>query len=222
MPHYMAELVLTDRPVLLVGGGRVAERKLSGLLTCDAQVFVLSPQLTPAIELLAQQQKIHYIQTEFKVEMLTHHPAYLLVFAATNQKHLNQYIARECAKLGLLCNSADEPDVSGFLVPATIRQGPVTVGIGTEGQSPALSRLLKEQIEVSLSPGWGALARLFGAMRNTVKEQIGAVENRQDFWRQTALAAARENRPEKPDNQAWFDQRLQEARSAADPDQKRP
>ncbi len=208
MPHYMAELILTNREVLLIGGGSVAKRKLSGLLTCEANVLIISPRLDPEIAHWVQQKKVRHSKTVFNPEMLDARPGYALVFAATGEAATNRMIAGLCAQRGILCNSADDPGVSGFLVPAMVRRGPVTIGVGTQGASPALSRLLKERIDAWLEPGWGELARLFGAMRQEVKERIGVIKQRQDFWRDTALAVEREERFKKSDNRKWFEERL--------------
>jgi siroheme synthase-like protein len=211
MPHYMAELILTNRDVLLIGGGSVARRKLSGLLTCKANVLLVAPQLDPDIAQWVQQKKLRHLKAEFAPELLDHQPGYALVFATTSQAAINRQIAKQCAQRGLLCNSADDPKVSGFLVPAMVRRGPVTVGIGTRGTSPALARLLKERLDSWLEPGWGELAKMFGTMRQEVKERVNPIEKRQNFWRETALSVDKEERFKKTDNRKWFKKRLDEA-----------
>ncbi|MBF0455911.1 MAG: bifunctional precorrin-2 dehydrogenase/sirohydrochlorin ferrochelatase [Magnetococcales bacterium] len=213
MPNYMAELILTDRKVLLVGGGEVARRKLAGLLACQAEVLIVAPRLDPEVAEWVQQQKVHHQPGLFSPEILDQKPGFSLVFAATSQAETNREIALLCAKRGLLCNSADDPKVSGFLVPAMIRRGPVTLGVGTQGESPALSRLLKERLDGWLEPGWEDLTRLFGAMRQQVKERVHPLQKRQIFWRETALAAEREERFLKKENLAWFEKRLDEVSS---------
>lgn len=213
MPNYMAELILTNRRILLVGGGKVARRKLTGLLTAQADILIVAPNLESEIELLVQQKKVAYIASEFNTELLDTTPGFSLVFAATGQATTNRQIAKLCAERGLLCNSADDPRVSGFLVPAMVRRGPVTVAVGTQGASPALSRLLKERIDSWLEPGWGELTELFGSMRDKVKERITPISKRQNFWRTTALAIDKEQRFKQADNREWLEKRLQDAES---------
>ncbi|MBF0195438.1 MAG: bifunctional precorrin-2 dehydrogenase/sirohydrochlorin ferrochelatase [Magnetococcales bacterium] len=211
MSNYMAELILTNREVLLIGGGTVALRKLTGLLITGARVLIVSPKLDPQIAKLVQEKRVEYLNASFGPQLLEHKPRYTLVFAATSIAETNRQIAKICAKEGILCNSADDPKVSGFLVPAMVRRGPITVGVGTKGESPALSRLIKERIDSWLEPGWGELAQLFGFMRSDVKKRINPIKKRQDFWRNTTLAVAKEERFKKTDNKEWLEKRICDA-----------
>jgi siroheme synthase-like protein len=213
MSNYMAELILTNREVLLIGGGTVALRKLTGLLITGARILIVSPNLDPQIAKLVQEKRVEYLKASFGPELLEHKPRYTLVFAATSEVETNRQIAQLCAKEGILCNSADDPKVSGFLVSAMVRRGAVTVGVGTQGESPALSRLLKERIDAWLEPGWGELAQLFGLKRNDVKERINPIKKRQDFWRSTTLALQSEERYKKTDNREWLENRIVDAES---------
>ena len=210
MPHYMAELLLKERPVLVIGGGQVARRKLTGLLTCGARITVVAPELDPQVAAWIQQGRLSLRQERFTPPLLALTPRPVLVFAVTGSAEKNRAIAHLCAQQGLLCNSADDATVSGFLVPAVVRRGPVAVAVGTEGQSPALSRLLKERIESWLEPGWQDLALLFGYMRAEVKNRIPKTASRRNFWREISLAADRENRFAAGDNETWFRHRLAE------------
>ncbi|WP_193771181.1 precorrin-2 dehydrogenase/sirohydrochlorin ferrochelatase family protein [Candidatus Magnetaquicoccus inordinatus] len=211
MVGYMTELLLTDRVVLCIGGGQVAWRKVQGLTGCGAQVTVLAPQLHPELAALQAQGGIRHRQEWFQEAVLDEQPRPHLLFAATGEEALNRQIAALAAQRSILCNSADDPGSSSFLVPAVVRRGAVTVAVTTGGMSPALSRLLKERLEGFLEPGWGALAQLFGACREQVKRRITDATARQHFWRQTCLAVEREQRYQSTDNQEWLEQRLQQA-----------
>lgn len=212
MPHYMAELVLADRPVLVVGGGRVARRKIEGLLVTGARVTVMAPHLDPVVAGWAATGRIDHWPQAFSIRLLDRPPRPLLVFAATDQAELNRSIGAACREHGLLCNSADDPESSGFLVPAVVRRGAVTVAVGSGGRSPALMRVLKERIDAWLEPGWGELAALFGHWRGAIQARIADPEIRQNFWRATAVEAARdpEGPPLRGDAEAWFEARVRE------------
>lgn len=188
-PYYVAELLLTDREVVIFGGGTVARRKIAGLLPCGARVTVIAPELAPELEELVHEGRLNHVAEPFHPRHLERQPVPVLIFAATSAAGLNQEIARQAAQMGLWCNSADLPEASGFLVPAVTRRGPVTVAVSTSGRSPALARLLKERIEAWLEPGWGRLAETFGLMRARVHQEIPAKE-RPAFWRMTARDAA--------------------------------
>ncbi|MEG3638130.1 precorrin-2 dehydrogenase/sirohydrochlorin ferrochelatase family protein [Magnetococcus sp. PR-3] len=208
MAHYMAELILTGRPVLVIGGGKVAQRKLRSLLPSGAQLTVMAPQICADMTTHVQTGLVTHLAQAFDPKILEQ--PWALVFAATGEAERNRQIALLCAQKGLLCNSADGPEVSGFIVPAVVRRGDVTVGVSTGGLSPSLSRLLKERIERWLEPGWGEVVEVFGAMRQTVLQRIPIAENRYRFWRETSLAAEAEERFAKTDNQKWFKQKLEQ------------
>ncbi|MEO5370130.1 MAG: bifunctional precorrin-2 dehydrogenase/sirohydrochlorin ferrochelatase [Magnetococcus sp. DMHC-1] len=230
MTHYMAELILTDRPVLMVGGGKVARRKLAGLLASGARVRIVAPELDPWVAERVQAGMIQagqaggagqgvgrhvplvHVADFFQPHHLAGEEPPVLVFAATSDANLNREIARLCQARGLLCNSADDPAVSGFLVAAMVRRGPVVVGVGSGGLSPALARLLKERLDRWLEAGWGQVATLFGSKRDLVKGVLPDGEGRQRFWRETTTALEREGRWDRNDNEPWFLARLEETR----------
>ncbi|MBF0340956.1 MAG: bifunctional precorrin-2 dehydrogenase/sirohydrochlorin ferrochelatase [Magnetococcales bacterium] len=210
MPHYMAELVLAGRNVLMVGGGRVARRKIEGLLVCGAKVTVVAPTLDAVVAQWVARGQVAYRRESFAEGMLEESPRPLLIFAATDQAGLNREIARLSGIHGILCNSADDPGSSGFLVPAVVRRGEVAVAVGSGGRSPALSRVLKEHIDAWLEPGWGELAQVFGDWRPRVAERIPDSQTRQSFWRSTALAAADpQNSALTGDTRGWLQDRLE-------------
>ncbi|MBF0273195.1 MAG: bifunctional precorrin-2 dehydrogenase/sirohydrochlorin ferrochelatase [Magnetococcales bacterium] len=210
MPHYMAELVLEDKETLVVGGGRVARRKIEGLLASGARVTVVAPALDPVVSEWVLGGRITHWSSLFAESMLDRPPRPWLVFAATDLAERNREVARLCAQRGLWCNSADDPGSSGLLVPAVVRRGEVVVAVGSGGRSPALSRVLKERIDAWLEPGWSELAEVFGRWRPRVVERIPDAEARQAFWRITALEAAQsEAEPLTGEAESWLARRLE-------------
>ncbi|MBF0109010.1 MAG: bifunctional precorrin-2 dehydrogenase/sirohydrochlorin ferrochelatase [Magnetococcales bacterium] len=208
MHHYMVELILRERWVWVIGGGTVATRKIRGLLDTGARLHVMAPEVSPDIIAWEGQGRLDVRKTEFQEGCLDRVDRPLLVFAATGSAPMNQEIARICRRLGVLCNSADDPGVSDFLVPAVVRRGALTVAVGTEGASPALSRLIKERIDRWLEPGWQGLVALFGQMRSEVAHRLPDPLTRQAFWRNIALQAEKEECHRLADPRQWFRRRL--------------
>lgn len=212
MPNYLAELVLTDRTVLMFGGGRVARRKVEGLLESGARVTVVAPTLDPWVAVYCERGELRHEPGVYSPARLDQPPRPLLVFAATDQAEVNLAIAEACRERGILCNSVNDARVSGFYVPAVLRRGVVAVGVCTSGASPALSRLLKERIDDWLEPGWGPFAKLLATMREIVHDRLGEDgEARQRFWRETCLAAVQEKRYLEDDNTDWLLAKLEQA-----------
>lgn len=214
MHYYMAELILHGATVWVVGGGAVATRKIGGLLTTGADVLVIAPEFSAKIVQWQEQGDVQTRMARFEESDLDRGSRPLLVFAATGSSSFNRDIAGYCRDRGLLCNSADDPGVSGFLVPAVIRRGGLTVAVGTQGASPAMSRLLKERIDRWLEPGWQGLVAAFGMLRTEVTHRLPDPVERAFFWRKTALLAEQQGCQNHPDPQAWLLERIDVAAPA--------
>lgn len=210
MHHYMAELIVRGELVWVVGGGTVATRKIGGLLETGANIVVMAPEFSKRIVQWEEEGRLHTRRGVFQERDLDKNPVPLLVFAATGSPQLNREIAGFCRERKILCNSADDSQASGFLVPATVRRGPLTVAVATQGASPALSRLIKERIDRWLEPGWGGVVEVFGAMRAEVIRRLPDVAQRQNFWRKTALLVEEEGHYTCPDPEMWFLEKLDE------------
>ncbi|GMU23657.1 MAG: hypothetical protein AMXMBFR13_37350 [Phycisphaerae bacterium] len=163
---YPVELVLTDRPVLVVGGGQVAARKVAGLLSAQAQVRVVSPEFTPELE----------NRTDITREAREYTPVCLtgvhLVFACTDDPAVNAQIAADARKTGILCNVADAPDDCDFLVPAVLRRGLLTIAVGTGGTGPRLAALLRDRLESQFGPEFAILTEELVRARRIVQDRV--------------------------------------------------
>src|SRR5262245_45937158 len=135
-------LNLEGRGCVVVGGGEVAARKVSGLLAAGAWVHVISPALRSELERLACEHAITVRRSAYAPGSLFDLHL-VLVFAATDSPPLNQRIAEEARALGALVEIVDSGADSDFQNMATIQRGPITVGISTSGASPALASHLR-------------------------------------------------------------------------------
>ena len=131
MPNYYPMMVdLTGRRCLVVGGGRVAERKVALLIECGASVEVVSPATTPKLAALASTGAIRLAQRAVRSTDL---PGAFLVFVATDDPEINRAVAAKAHEAGGLVNVADAPESCGFLVPSVVRRGDLTISISTGG-----------------------------------------------------------------------------------------
>ena len=162
MSFYPICLDLQGKPCVVVGGGRVAERKVSGLLSCSAQVSVISPQLTG--ELLHQHNAgiIQWISREYRTGDLQQA---FLVIAATDDEKTQKQVYEEAAARNLLLNVADVPQRCNFILPAAVRQGDLIIAISTAGKSPALARKLRMELEKRFGKEYRVLVDILGAVR---------------------------------------------------------
>jgi len=168
-------LDVQGRKCLVVGGGEIAARKATTLLDCGARVTVVAPQWCAKIETLSC--------TKFRRTFSRDDCAdCTLVFACTNLHEVNAEVVRAARELGALCNVVDG-DAGDFAMMATVRRGDITVGISTQGGSPALARHLKARIEESIGEEYAALLEILAARRAAMKSEIGTQSARADLWR---------------------------------------
>jgi precorrin-2 dehydrogenase/sirohydrochlorin ferrochelatase len=165
MSFYPICLDLEARACVVVGGGRVAERKVLGLLSCKAQVSVISPALTEELQLQHVSGYIEWIDREFRQGDLAQA---FLVIAATDDEETQKQVYEEADANNLLLNVADVPQRCNFILPATARQGDLAISVSTAGKSPALARKIRMELEKRYGPEYRVLVDILGAIRPQV------------------------------------------------------
>ncbi len=159
---YPVTLNIKGRLCVVIGGGRVAERKILSLLKAGAQVRVISPQLTEILHDLASAGQIDWLARRFTPSDLT---GAMLVFAVTDKRQVNESVTQAAEAAGLLVNVADAPEKCSFQVPAVVRQGDLTIAISTNGKSPAFAARVRKQLEADYGPECAVFLDLLGRIR---------------------------------------------------------
>jgi siroheme synthase-like protein len=179
---YAATLDLRRASVLVVGGGEVAVRKIGSLLAAGADVTVVAPEFHPAVRDYIRSAKggakLRLKRCAFKMSDLK---KARLVFAATNDRALNEKVAAAARKAGLFVNVAAPGEAGSFHVPASVWRGSVGIAISTGGASAALARTLRKRVENFVGPEWGELAALLEKRRATVKSKVKDEQRRHDL-----------------------------------------
>jgi siroheme synthase-like protein len=160
--YYPAFLDLRGRPVVVIGGGREAQRKVEGLLAADAKVTVVAPKLTKGLRQRLADGEIDLIQREYQEGDIE---GFDLVMVATDDGAVNAQVSAEGKRRRIWVNAADDPPNCDFILPAVIRRGAITIASSTSGASPALARRLREELEAYLTEEMPALAELLGEVR---------------------------------------------------------
>lgn len=182
---YPIMLDLRDAPVLVVGAGRVAGRKIEGLLRAHADVTVVAPSVGAEVQDLA----VHVVARRFESADLD---KVKLVITATDDPAVNAAVAAEATARGIWVNSADDPANCTFALPAVARHGAVTIAVGTGGSSPALASHLRGELEKWLVEIGAADAALtLSAQRAEL--QAGGVSTETIDWSDRVRAALRQN-----------------------------
>lgn len=178
--YYPVNINLEDAQCLVVGGGSVAERKVNSLLFCGARVTLISPEITSNLNEKAQKGEITYKKRCYKngdcQGMRT-------VIVATDSDKINREAAEEAMAANCLVNVVDQPHISNFIVPATVRQGDLQISISTNGKSPALARRIRERLEGEFGPEYAKFLKLIDKVRQKALATMPAEKRRELFYR---------------------------------------
>jgi len=162
MCSYPVVLNLQNRAVLVVGGGKVAERKIDSLLESKAKVFLVSKDLTEHIKDLINEKKIVFLGKEFSDEHLN---GKFIIIVATDDHSFNSYVADKARKRGILVNVVDQPSECDFFVPSVLRRGDLIISVSTSGKSPFLSKKIKEELALIYGIEYQILLEIFSVIR---------------------------------------------------------
>lgn len=170
-------LELRDVPVLVVGEGVAAQRKLTALVEAGARVtWVGSAGAPPGA--LARLTRIHRLPGPFRADQLE--PRFQLAIAAAPGP-VNAAVAAWARSQGIWVNAVDDPDHCTALWPAIVDRAPVRIAIGTEATAPVLARRIRELLEQLLPERLGAVAALAGRLRKKVAQRLPEAARRA-FW----------------------------------------
>jgi precorrin-2 dehydrogenase/sirohydrochlorin ferrochelatase len=150
MKYYPVNLNIKGRLCVVIGGGRVAERKVKNLLRCESRVKVVSPDLTVLLSKWVSQGKMDYARSEYRA---SHLKGAFLVYAATSDRKVNAEIARDAARRRLLVNVADSATESTFILPAVVRKREISIAVSTNGLSPAKAVRIRDRIKEFIEKG---------------------------------------------------------------------
>ena len=167
---YPVNLSLAVQPVLVVGGGPVAARKVEALLRAGARVTVVAPT---AVDAIAEHPDVVWQRGMYRPPEAG---SYRLVVTATNDPEVNAQVARDCEAADVFVNSADDPANCTFTLPSVARRGDLQVTVSTDGRSPALARWLRRRIEREIDSGYAILLDLLSEARAEARAYFGSSE----------------------------------------------
>ncbi len=170
MAHSYPMMVdLEGHQVLVVGGGKVAERKISSLLTANAKVTVVSPSSTSTIWSYAKQKQIQLYQRNYQSSDGT---GCFLVIAATNEPQVNQQVYQDAKAQGQWINVVDQPSLCNFTMPSIIKRGKLMITISTDGASPALAKQVRQELETKYGYEYELLLELTQEIRHRLQWEV--------------------------------------------------
>jgi precorrin-2 dehydrogenase/sirohydrochlorin ferrochelatase len=176
--YYPIYIDLDQKPVLVVGGGTVACRKVETLLAYGALVRIVSPKITPALERMIDGKRCRWHAKEYDPADMEN---VVLVFSCTEKEEVNARVALDAQTRNIFLNVVDDPQNCSFLVPAVLRRGDLAIAVSTGGSSPLAARRLREELETRYGDEMAAYLELLKAWREKAKKELSP-EQRRELW----------------------------------------
>ena len=178
--YYSIMLDIEEKPCIIVGGGRVAERKALSLLEHGAKVTVISPEATDKLKELAANRKIEYVKREYMTGDLK---GSKLVYVATDDLEVSRACRLEAEMEEIIINVVDIPALCDFIVPAVVKRGDLTISVSTSGCSPMFSRRLREELEEAYGEEYGHCVAILGELRTIALKELKDIKQREELFR---------------------------------------
>lgn len=138
---------ITNKKILIIGGGKVAAHKLSTLLKFKINITILAPVIIN--EIINDNRLKFMIKSYEKNDLLDFH----IIYACTNDRMVNAVIKKDANTLGLLVNVADDPELCDFISPAIYKDKNITVSVGSNAQDVKKAIRIRNRIEILLENG---------------------------------------------------------------------
>jgi len=177
--YYPVYIQLREQPCVVIGGGKIAEGKVQGLLAAGAKVKIVSPDLTSYLRTLSKENVIEHLERTYQTGDLT---GAFMVICATDQVEINHKVWQEASANRQLVNVVDDTPRCNFIAPAILRKGDLTLAISTAGKAPALAVRLKERLQEQLGTEYERFLELSGQLREPLARHIPDFETRKALW----------------------------------------
>jgi precorrin-2 dehydrogenase / sirohydrochlorin ferrochelatase len=179
MSHYYPIYVeLQNKPVLVVGGGVVAYRKVVTLLDYGATVRIVSPKLLPELKALVESVRCFWVEKEYTPSDIQDA---ILVFSCTEKEEVNAKVSQNANAAFRLINVVDDPEKCTFIVPSILERGDLTIAVSTSGSSPIVARQIRSELEIHYGDEMKEYLALLKSWRKPVKSQLSQGQ-KEVFW----------------------------------------
>src|SRR5215216_3668563 len=177
--YYPIYVNLRGQLCVVVGGGKIAEGKVEGLLTAGAKVKIVSPDLTSYLRRLSKENVIEHLERTYQTGDLA---GAFMVICATDQVEINHKVWQEASANRQLVNVVDDTPRCNFIAPAILRKGDLTLAISTAGKAPALAVRLKERLQEQIGSEYERFLELSGQLREPLARHVPDFETRKALW----------------------------------------
>jgi precorrin-2 dehydrogenase/sirohydrochlorin ferrochelatase len=173
--HYPMFLNLSGRSVVVVGEGPAAERKASSFLRFGADVTVISQKSTDRLREMEAEGLIGLEQREYARGDLE---GVALVVCAGASAEVSRQVYRDADARGCPVNVGGVPELCNYLIPTSLRRGPLQIAISTSGAAPSVAKRLRDEIRATYGEEWGSYVTLLGDVRGLAFDSISDTAER--------------------------------------------
>ena len=170
---------LHDRLCVVVGGGLIAQRKVTTLLGYGARITLVSPTVTRRLSAYARQGKIRHVNRRFRPADLN---GAWLVYAATNEEAINESVYRTATRAQIFTNVVDQKPLCSFIAPAIVKRGELVIAISTGGASPTIAKRLRRELTATIGHDYARLLRLLRGLRGIAKRRLPSYQDRKRYF----------------------------------------
>lgn len=176
--YYPVFLDLTGKSCVIIGGGKVAERKCSALIKAGAKLTVISPYITKRLADYKRSGFIRHIHRDYRS---TDIKSAFVVIAATDSDETNKKVAEDARASNKLLNVVDTPSLCNFIVPAVVNRGLLTIAISTGGASPAIAKAIRKELQKLYGPEYSRYLKFIRDARSRAMRDIPNKKEREKF-----------------------------------------
>lgn len=179
MAYFPLFVEIENQKCVVIGGGRVAERKVRQLLEFGGAVTVIAPEMTAQILTWERAGRLAACKRPFEDSDIE---GAALVVAATDQPAVHERIASLCRNRKIPVNVVDVKELCTFFFPAMIKREEVVVAVSTGGTSPALAAKLKRELEDGVPEAYGRASVMMGEYRDYIINKVSDISNRKSIF----------------------------------------
>ncbi len=201
MSWYPVSLNLKGRNCLIVGGGKVAERKLKSLIKAEANVTLIAPKINAILQEMREVGAYHYLNSTYQANDVN---GFFLVIAATDCSETNSRIGADAELQAILFNSANSSEYSNFYPAAASQCGDIQLAVSSNGQNPYLAKKIRTYLEQKFDSSLQEDVLELGRLRNQlVKDTLGLGEKEKKAFMKDNLLEKVEALLDKIDKNTW-------------------
>lgn len=170
MAYFPLFVDLKNKNILIIGGGKVAFRKVVKLIPFEGKITIIAPEICQELEkILKENCNLIYKKKEIEIDDINN---FFMIISATNNKKINNFIAKICKEKNIFINTVDDIENCSFIFPALIKKDAFVAGFTTSGKAPDISAYLKNLTEKNIPENIEKVIENLGFLRQELKSQI--------------------------------------------------